>query len=145
MIWGRGVIVWGFVLVVALFLASAQAFNAATPDAGLPRVVFSVFLLVLLLNTLAASPDRVHVLRSLMVVFGSAFVIKYIVLATDGQPTCKGGDPLTGAGGDPDSDDLPSGPAAVAEVAAMGIKVPVVGTDDPRVVAARRRLTNLLY
>jgi hypothetical protein len=52
---------------------------------------------------------------------------KIIVLATDGQPTCKGGDPLTGVGGDPDSDDLPSGPAAVAEVAAQGIKVPVVG------------------
>jgi hypothetical protein len=76
----------GFVLLVAMFLASAQAFNAATPDVGLPRVVFSVFLLVLLLNTLAASPDRVHVLRSLMVVFGSAFVIKFIVLATLSSP-----------------------------------------------------------
>jgi hypothetical protein len=51
---------------------------------------------------------------------------KYILLATDGQPTCGGGNPLTG-GGDPDDEDLPSGPAAVAEVAAMGIKVPVVG------------------
>jgi hypothetical protein len=51
---------------------------------------------------------------------------KVILLATDGQPTCAGGDPLVG-GGDPDTDDFPSGPAAVAEVAAMGIKVPVVG------------------
>jgi hypothetical protein len=51
---------------------------------------------------------------------------KYILLATDGQPTCAGGDPLLG-GGDPDTDDFPSGPAAVAEVAAMGIKVPVIG------------------
>jgi hypothetical protein len=51
---------------------------------------------------------------------------KYIVLATDGQPTCKGGDPLLG-GGDPDEDDHPSGPAAVAEVAGQGIKVPVIG------------------
>ena len=51
---------------------------------------------------------------------------KIILLATDGQPTCAGGDPLLG-GGDPDSDDHPSGPAAVAEVVAMGIKVPVVG------------------
>jgi hypothetical protein len=51
---------------------------------------------------------------------------KYILLATDGQPTCAGGDRLTG-GGSPDSDDHPSGPAAVAEVVAMGIKVPVVG------------------
>jgi hypothetical protein len=51
---------------------------------------------------------------------------KIILLATDGQPTCAGGDPLLG-GGDPDSDDHPSGPAAVREVVAMGIKVPVVG------------------
>jgi len=51
---------------------------------------------------------------------------KVILLATDGQPTCAGGDSLLG-GGDPDTDDFPSGPAAVAEVAAMGIKVPVVG------------------
>ena len=51
---------------------------------------------------------------------------KYIVLATDGQPTCAGGNSLTG-GGDPDDDDRPSGPAALAEVAAMGIKVPVIG------------------
>jgi hypothetical protein len=51
---------------------------------------------------------------------------KVILLATDGQPTCAGGDPLLG-GGNPDSDDHPSGPAAVAEVVAMGIKVPVVG------------------
>jgi hypothetical protein len=51
---------------------------------------------------------------------------KYILLATDGQPTCAGGDRLLG-GGDPDSDDHPSGPAAVAEVVAMGIKVPVIG------------------
>jgi hypothetical protein len=51
---------------------------------------------------------------------------KYILLATDGQPTCQGGDPLLG-GGDPNTDDFPSGPAAVAEVAAMGIKVPVIG------------------
>ena len=51
---------------------------------------------------------------------------KYILLATDGQPTCAGGDRLVG-GGDPDSDDHPSGPAAVAEVVAMGIKVPVIG------------------
>jgi len=51
---------------------------------------------------------------------------KYIVLATDGQPTCAGGNSLTG-GGNPDSDDRPSGPAAIAEVLAMGIKVPVIG------------------
>ena len=63
----------GFAVLVAAFLACAQAFNLATPDAGLPHLLFSVYFLVLLINTLAASPDRVRVLRSLAVIFGSAF------------------------------------------------------------------------
>jgi hypothetical protein len=51
---------------------------------------------------------------------------KVILLATDGQPTCKGGDPLLG-GGDPDSDDFPSGPARWPRSPRWDIKVPVVG------------------
>jgi hypothetical protein len=72
----------GLVVIVSAFLASAQAFNAATPGSGLPRVLFNLFFLVLLANTIAAAPDRVRVLRSLLVIFGSAFVMKFIVLAT---------------------------------------------------------------
>ena len=45
-----------------------------------------MFLLVLLVNTLAASPDRVRVLRSVLVIFGSAFVLKFIVLAALSDP-----------------------------------------------------------
>ena len=40
-----------------------------------------MFLLALLLNTLAAGADRVRTLRSLLVIFGSAFILKFIVLA----------------------------------------------------------------
>jgi hypothetical protein len=76
----------GFVVMLTTFLASTQAFSLATPDAGLPNLLFSVFFLVLLLNTLAASPDRVRVLRSLMVIFGSAFILKFIVLAAVSDP-----------------------------------------------------------
>lgn len=76
----------GAVVIVATFFASVQAFNLATPESGLPRLLCDVFLLVLLLNTLAASPDRVRVLRSLMVIFGSAFVLKFIVLAALADP-----------------------------------------------------------
>jgi len=76
----------GAVVIVATFFASVQAFNLATPEAGLPRLLCDVFLVVLLLNTLAASPDRVRVLRSLMVIFGSAFVLKFIVLAALADP-----------------------------------------------------------
>jgi len=76
----------GTVLLLALFAASAQAFNLATPSHGLPLVLFSAFLFVLLLNTLVAAPDRVRVLRSLLVIFGSAFVLKFIILAALSDP-----------------------------------------------------------
>jgi hypothetical protein len=76
----------GGVLVAALLVASAQIFSLLTPDAGLPRVLFSVYFLVLLLNTMAASPDRVRVLRSLAVTFGAAFVLKFIVLDAFSDP-----------------------------------------------------------
>ena len=76
----------GLVVLLAIFFASAQVFNLVTPEWGLPRVIFSVFLFILLFNTLAASPDRVSVLRSLVVIFGSAFVLKFIVLAALSDP-----------------------------------------------------------
>ena len=76
----------GLVVVLALFLATAQAFNAATPDSGVPRVLFNVAFLLLLANTMAASPDRVRALRSLLVIFGSAFVVKFVVLSALSNP-----------------------------------------------------------
>jgi hypothetical protein len=76
----------GVLVLISLFAAAAQAFNVAIPEFGLPRLLFSVFLLVLLLNTLAASPDRVRVLRSMLVIFASAFVLKFIVLAALSDP-----------------------------------------------------------
>jgi hypothetical protein len=76
----------GGVVVAALLVASAQMFSLLTPDAGLPRVLFSVYFLVLMINTMAASPDRVRVLRSLAVTFGAAFVLKFIVLDALSDP-----------------------------------------------------------
>ena len=76
----------GLVVVLAAFLASAQAFNVATPESGAPRVLFNLVYLVLLANTIAASPDRARVLRSLLVIFGSAFIVKFVVLAALSHP-----------------------------------------------------------
>jgi hypothetical protein len=76
----------GAIVIATLFAASTQAFNAAIPESGLPRLLFSVFLLVLLMNTYAASPDRVRVLRSMLVIFGSAFTLKFVVLAALSDP-----------------------------------------------------------
>jgi uncharacterized membrane protein len=76
----------GLIVIVTVVLASAQAFTLGTPDSGLPRVLVSMFLLILLLNTLAASPDRPRVLRSLLVIIGSAFTLKFVVLAALSDP-----------------------------------------------------------
>ena len=57
--------------------------------AGLPRLVLSGYFLVLMLNTLAAAPDRVRVLRSLGVTFGAAFLVKYVLLAALSDPAAS--------------------------------------------------------
>jgi hypothetical protein len=77
----------GFTVLATLFFASAQAFNLVTPESGLPRLLVCVLLLTLLVNTLAAGADRVRTLRSLLVVFGSAFILKFIVLAALSEQT----------------------------------------------------------
>jgi len=72
----------GAIVLVALLLATAQLFMLLTPATGLLGFVFTIFFVLLLWNTLAVSPDRRQLLRSLAVVFGGAFVLKFIVLAS---------------------------------------------------------------
>jgi hypothetical protein len=72
----------GAMVLATLFAATAQVFNLVTPETGLLHFIFSVFFLLLLWNTLAARPDRSRLLRSLAVLFGGAFILKYIVLAS---------------------------------------------------------------
>jgi hypothetical protein len=72
----------GTIVLGALFAASAQVFNLMTPESGLLHFIVTVFFILLLWNTWAARPDRSRLLRSLAVLFGGAFVLKYIVLAS---------------------------------------------------------------
>jgi len=76
----------GLAVILATFFASTQVFNLLIPESGLPSLLFNVFFFVLLLNTFAGSPDRVSVLRSLAVIVGSAFILKYIVLTALSDP-----------------------------------------------------------
>ena len=76
----------GFVVLVTAFVASAQAFSMVTPDSGLPRLLCGAFLFVLLLNTIAAATDRTRVLRSLMIIFGATFILKFVLLAALANP-----------------------------------------------------------
>jgi hypothetical protein len=77
----------GVVVLAAFFVAAAQVWSMLTPRAGLPLFFVDVFLCALLLNTLVALPDRVRLLRSLAVILGSAFVVKFVLLAGLSDPS----------------------------------------------------------
>ena len=77
----------GGVVLVTLFAASAQLLTLLTPVSGLPLFFVDLLLLVLLANTLVTLPDRVRLLRSLAVILGAAFVVKFIVLAGLSDPS----------------------------------------------------------
>lgn len=67
--------------LVALFFASAQAFNSVLPEAGLFRWLFSFFFLWTLWQNLFAASDLRHTLRSVVALFGTAFVLTHLLLA----------------------------------------------------------------
>ena len=72
----------GAVVLGALFLASAQVILCLAPETGLLHLLYYTFMTVLLWSTLAAAPDRMRLLHSLFVIFGSAFLLKYVALAS---------------------------------------------------------------
>ena len=76
----------GAVVLLSLFAASAQVTHMLTPGSGLPSLIVGLVLFLLLLNTLVAQPDRRRLLRSLAVVLGSAFVLKFVILASLSDP-----------------------------------------------------------
>lgn len=68
--------------LLALFFASAQAFNSVLPETGLLYWLFSFFFLWTLWNNQFAAFDARRLLRSLSVLFGTAFVLKHMLLAS---------------------------------------------------------------
>jgi hypothetical protein len=70
----------GAAVLLALVAASAQMFNLLTPESGLLHVLVSVFFLVQLLTTLTAVRDRLAMIRSLVVLLGCAFFLRFIAL-----------------------------------------------------------------
>ena len=70
----------GLMLLIALYAATAQVFTLVTPERGLLHAVFSVGFFVQLATTLAGVTGRRNLLRSLVVLLGSAFVLRFIVL-----------------------------------------------------------------
>jgi hypothetical protein len=70
----------GGMVLATLWLAGSQVLAVLSPESGVPRLAFSVFFLILLVNTGAAAPDRTRLLRSLAVTFGATFILKFVVL-----------------------------------------------------------------
>jgi hypothetical protein len=68
-------------VLLTLFAATAQIFNALLPESGLPFWVFAFCFFWTLWNNLFADFDTKKLIRSLGALFGLAFVVKYLILA----------------------------------------------------------------
>jgi hypothetical protein len=70
----------GGIVLATLFGASAQVLNLLIPDAGLLHAAFAIFVFVQLLTIGATRMERPAALRALLVLFGSLFVLRYILV-----------------------------------------------------------------
>lgn len=68
--------------LLTLYFASAQAFNTVLPESGLLNWLFSFFFLWTLWNNQFSNFDARRLLRSLAVLFGTAFFLKHMFLAS---------------------------------------------------------------
>jgi hypothetical protein len=69
-------------MLLTLFFASAQAFNSVLPERGLLHWLFSFCFLWTLWNNQFSFFDARRLLRSLLVLFGTAFTLKHLLLAS---------------------------------------------------------------
>jgi hypothetical protein len=76
----------GFSVLATAFLASAQVITLVIPDAGVPALMVWTVLVCLVLQAFAIGPDRTRLLRGLLVTFGAAFTLKFVVLAAISTP-----------------------------------------------------------
>jgi hypothetical protein len=72
--------------LLTVFAASAQALNSVLPERGLLLWLFSFFFLWTLWNNLFSEFDAKRLLRSLAVLFGTAFLLKHLILAAFAAP-----------------------------------------------------------
>ncbi|HJU57084.1 MAG TPA: hypothetical protein VJ715_21035 [Pyrinomonadaceae bacterium] len=68
--------------LLTLYFASAQAFNTVLPEQGLLNWLFSFFFLWTLWNNQFSNFDARRLVRSLAVLFGTAFFLKHMFLAS---------------------------------------------------------------
>lgn len=78
-----------FLVMVTLFTASVQVFNAVLPERGVPFWIVGFCFFWTLWNNLFAEFDVRRLLQSLGGLFGLAFIVKYLVLANLAAPTAE--------------------------------------------------------
>ena len=67
--------------LISLFFASAQAFNSVLPESGLLHWMFSFFFLWTLWINQFSTFDPRRLLRSIIILFGTAFVLKHLLVS----------------------------------------------------------------
>jgi hypothetical protein len=77
-------------VMLTLFASTVQVFNSLLPDRGLPFWVIGFCFFWTIWNNLFAEFNTKKLLRSLMALFGLAFVVKYLVLANLTAPSSEG-------------------------------------------------------
>jgi hypothetical protein len=70
----------GAVVLITLFGASTQAINLLLPEHGLLHAAFAIFLFCQIMTMHATGVGRSGLLRSVLVLLGSLFVLRYIVV-----------------------------------------------------------------
>lgn len=76
----------GLTVLLTAYFASGAVITLVVPDSGAPALIVWAVLVSLLLQALAIGPDRVRLLRGLLVTFGVAFCLKFVLLATLSAP-----------------------------------------------------------
>jgi len=67
--------------LIALFFATAQAFNSVLPESGLLHWMFSFFFLWTLWTNQFSNFNPQRLLKSIIVLFGTAFVLKHMLVS----------------------------------------------------------------
>jgi hypothetical protein len=70
----------GAIVLLTLYAASAQVFHLVIPERGLLHLIFGTFFFIQLLTTMAGGTGRTGMLRSFVVLLGSAFILRWVVL-----------------------------------------------------------------
>lgn len=77
----------GLVRLAAIYFATAQVFNAVTPERGLLNFFFNLFYFLIFWNNLFVVFNPARLTKSLAVVLGASFALKYLILADLFAPT----------------------------------------------------------